>query len=116
MCEVPGRAGSASANRQRCGSTGGIGWRRPGGAVGGEMQLVRLDQVLGLSACAVDLLVERFGDDEAAVGALGAGLDASDDAALDLPACRRVTQFAVAAHFVGLAVDPPQRGILGKIA
>jgi hypothetical protein len=41
------------------------------GAVGGEVELVRLDQVLGLPACAIDLVVERLGqarqvgDDEA---------------------------------------------------
>src|SRR6202140_4890170 len=51
---------------------GGLGAR---GAVGGKVQLVRLDQVLGLPARAIYLLVERFrqareiGDDEAAVGA-----------------------------------------------
>ena len=37
---------------------GGLGAR---GAVGGEVQLVRLDQVFGLTPGAVDLLVERFG-------------------------------------------------------
>ena len=41
---------------------GGLG---AGGSVGGEMQLVRLDQVLGLSARAVDLLVERLGQSPA---------------------------------------------------
>ena len=56
------------------------------------MQLVRLDQVLGLAARAVDLLVKRLGqarqigDDEATVGTLRTGLDAGDDAALDCPA------------------------------
>ena len=92
-----------------------------GGAVGGEVQLVRLDQVFGLSPGAVDLLVERLGqarqigDDEAAVGALGSGLDAGDDAALDLPAGGGVAEVAVAADLVGLAVDPAERGILGEI-
>ncbi len=58
------------------------------------MQLVRLDQVLGLSPRTVDLFVERLGqagqvgDDEAAVGALGSGLDTGDDTAFDLRACR----------------------------
>ena len=47
-----------------------------GGAVGGEMQLVRLDQIFSLAAGAVELVVEParragdVGDDEAAVGAL----------------------------------------------
>ena len=53
---------------------GGAGARRP---VRGEVQLVRLDQVLGLAALAVDALVKparrafEVGDDEAAVAALG---------------------------------------------
>ena len=48
-----------------------------GGTVGSQMQFVRLDQVFGLPARAIDLLVERLGqtpqvgDDEAAVGSLG---------------------------------------------
>ena len=47
-----------------------------GGTVGSQMQFVRLDQVFGLPARAIDLLVERLGqtpqvgDDEAAVGPL----------------------------------------------
>ena len=95
---------------------------RAGGAVGGEVQLVRLDQVLGLSAGAIDLLVERLGqarqigDDEAAVGALGSGLDAGDDAALDLPAFRGVAEIAVAADLVALAVEAAERGVLGERA
>ena len=32
-----------------------------GGAVGGEVKLVRLNQVLGLSSGAIDLVVERLG-------------------------------------------------------
>ena len=49
------RAGSAAASKPPCGSAGGTGWRSPlvaGGAVGGEVQLVRLDQVFGLSRVA----------------------------------------------------------------
>ena len=47
-----------------------------GGAIGGEVQLVRLDQVFCLAARAVDVLVQparragEVGDDEAAVAAL----------------------------------------------
>jgi hypothetical protein len=58
-----------------------------GGAVGGEVQLVRLDQVLRLPALAVDRLVKParragdIGDDEAGIGALGGGLDPGDDLA-----------------------------------
>jgi len=68
------------------------------GAVGGEVQLVRLDQVLGLASGTIELLVERFrqarqiGDDEPAVGPLRAGLDAGDDAALDVPALGGVAE------------------------
>ena len=42
---------------------GGTGWPRAGagGAVGGELGLMRLDQVLGLAARAVDALVEPRG-------------------------------------------------------
>ena len=75
---------------------------------------MRLDQVLGLAPGAVDLFVERFGqarevgDDEAAVGALGSGLDAGDDAALGFPAFGGIAQFAVTADLVALAaVKPP---------
>ena len=58
-----------------------------GRAVGGEMRLPGLDVVLGRAAPAVDILVERLGlsagevgDDEAAIGPLGADLDPGDDA------------------------------------
>ena len=57
-----------------------------GRAIRREVQLVGFDQVLGLSARAVDLLIEmlggagEIGDDEAGVGALRSGLDAGDDA------------------------------------
>ena len=83
-----------------------------GGPVGGEVQLVRLDQVLGLAALAVDALVEparragEVGDDEAAVAALGRGLDAGDDLTLDLPALGGVAELAEAADLVGLALRP----------
>jgi len=50
----------------------------------------------------------QVGDDEAAVGALGSGLDAGDDAALDVPACRGVAKLAVAADFVGIAIEPAE--------
>lgn len=58
-----------------------------GRSVGGEMRLPGLDVVLGRSAPAVDILVERLGlstgevgDDEAGVSTLGAGLDPRYDA------------------------------------
>jgi hypothetical protein len=80
----------------------------------------RLDQVLGLPAPTIELLVECFrqarqiGDDEAAVSSLGAGLDAGDDAALDGPAFRGIAEVAVATDLVALAGKAAQGGILGE--
>src|SRR5580692_460302 len=96
---------------------GGLGARR---AVGGEMQLVRLDQVFGLSSRAVELLVKRLGqarqigDDEAAVGPLWPGLDASDDAAFDVPAFGGITELAIAADLLRLAGEATQGGVFGE--
>jgi hypothetical protein len=69
---------------------------RAGGAVGGEVQAPGFDVVLGLAALAIEVLVDpprraagEAGDDEAGVGAPGAGLDAGDDplaTRLQLPA------------------------------
>ena len=81
------------------------------------MQLVRLDQVLGLPSGAINLLVERFwqarqiGDDEPAVGS---GLDARDDAALDDPALGGVAEIAIAADLVRFAIKAAQSGVLGE--
>ncbi len=80
-----------------------------GGAVGSEVQLVRLDQIFGLSPGAVELFVQRLGqarqvgDDEAAVGALCSSLDPGDDAALDGPAFGGVAEIIVAANLVAFA-------------
>ncbi len=71
--------------------------------------------VLGLAARAIDLLVERLGqvgDDEAAVGALRPGLDAGDDAALDLAAWRH-SGTRHSADLLGLAGQPSMR-LLGE--
>ena len=60
-------------------------------SIRGEVQLVRLDQILGLAPGAVDLLVEptrralEVGDDEAAVASPGRGLDAGDHLPLGRP-------------------------------
>src|ERR671910_197100 len=78
----------------------GAGARR---AVGGEVQLVCLDQVLRLAALAVDAFVEparrarEIGDDEAAVAAVARRLDPHDDLTLDLPAPGSVAERAEAA-------------------
>ena len=82
------------------------------------MQFVRLDQVFGLPACAIDLLVERLGharqigDKEASVGPLGPGLDAGDDAVLDGPAFRGVAEITVTADLFSLAGDAAEDGVL----
>src|SRR5690348_17394439 len=87
------------------------------GAVGGEMQLVRLDQIFGLPARAIDLLVQHpgqtgeIGDDKAAVGPLRTGLDAGDDAALDCPALGGITEIAPAADLLPLAIKAAQSSI-----
>ena len=84
------------------------------------MQLVCLDQVLGVSSGAIKLFVERFrqarqvGDDEAAVGPLGSGLDAGDNASLDRPAFGGVTKVAIAADLFSFAVEAIERGVLGE--
>jgi hypothetical protein len=59
-----------------------------GGPVGGELAIVHLDNVLGLAAAAVDVLVEMprlcepRGDDVAGIEAAGVGLQTGDDVAL----------------------------------
>jgi hypothetical protein len=86
------------------------------------VELVRLDQVLGLPPRAIDLVIERLGqarqigDDKPAVGTLRTGLDAGDDAALDIPAFGGVAEITVAADLFRLPREPAQGGILGKRA
>src|SRR3954471_6924613 len=93
-----------------------------GSAIGGEVELVCFDQVLGLPPRAIDLVVERLGqarqigDDEAAVGTLSPGLDARDDAALGIPAFGCVTEIAVAADLLRFARDAAQGGVLRERA
>jgi hypothetical protein len=76
------------------------------------VELVGLDQVFGLAARAIDLLIERLGqarqvgDDEPAVGTLRSGLDTGDDAALDGPAFGGLAEIAVAPDLLGLADNP----------
>jgi hypothetical protein len=80
------------------------------GAVGGELSLVQLDQVLGLAASAVGSLVYMLGgsgletsDDEADIQALGGGLDTGASAALFVPGFCAVGCLGEAAQ-TGLAV------------
>lgn len=83
-----------------CGSGAGC-------AVGGEMRLPRFDVVLGRSAPAVKVRVERLGlatgqigDDEAGVSTLGTDLDAGDDALHAAPAGGAVKELLEAADLV----------------
>ena len=92
-----------------------VGGRVPaGGAVGSELALVQLNQVLGLSAGAVELGVEPFRraggdvrDHVADVDAEPRGLDAGSDAALLSPGLGRVRGLGKAAHRI-LVVDGPR--------
>src|SRR3954463_7030424 len=90
------------------------------GAVGGEVQLVRLDQVLGLAASAIDLLVKhlgqarQIGDDETTVGTLRSGLDAGDNAALNRPALGSVAEITIAADLLPFAIEAAQSGVFGQ--
>src|SRR4051795_3032768 len=92
------------------------------GAVGGEVQLVRLEQVLGLAASAIDLRVKhlgqarQIGDDEATVSTLRSGLDAGDNAALNRPALGGIAEIAIAADFLPFAIEAAQGGVLGERA
>lgn len=79
-----------------------------GCAISGEMTLPRLDMVFGLTAPAVDVLVDpargavrQLGDDEARVGTLRPGLNAGDDALDARPARGAIMEFLVAPEFLG---------------
>src|SRR5271166_7188005 len=69
------------------------------------MRLPRFDVVLGLTASAVDVLIEparvaggQIGDDKACIGSVGAGLDAGDDALDAAPALRAVEELFEASN------------------
>ena len=77
------------------------------GAVGGELGLVQLDQVLGLAAGAIEVGIKPFGrpardvgDDVADVETEPRRLDAGYDAALSRPGFRGVGGLGEAAHGV----------------
>lgn len=80
-----------------------------GRSVGGEMRFPGLDVVLGRSAPAVDILVERLGlstgevgDDEAGVSTLGADLDPRYDALDAAPAGGPIQELLEPADLVRL--------------
>src|SRR5450432_168173 len=89
-----------------------VGERRAAaGAVGGELGLVQFDQVLGLSAGAIETVVNplgradaQAGDDVTDVEPLFGRLDAGDDAALAMPGPGGMAGLGIAAHH-GLVVD-----------
>ena len=77
------------------------------------MRLPGFDVVLGLTASAVDVLIEparvaggQIGDDKACIESVRAGLDAGDDALDAAPALRAVVEFLVASQLAC-----PRRGL-----
>ena len=104
------------------------------GAIGGEVQLVRLDQVFRpvgsadipgdrlkpMAAGAVDRLVQpprrtlEVGDDEPAIGALRRGLHAGDDLPRDLPGLGGIAELGVAARLGRRAGEPSHGGGVGQ--
>src|SRR6202163_4783348 len=83
------------------------------GAVGGELGLVQLDEILRLAAGAVERLVDILGrpgldvsDNEADVEALGGSLDSGAGAPVGLPGFRLIVGLGEAAQ-AGLLVERP---------
>src|SRR5208283_1066962 len=90
------------------------------GAVGGQLALVPLDQVLGLSACAVDGAIERLrvaardaGDDVTDIQTLAGRLDARHDAAGMGPGFGGVAGLGGVAHGVEDADRAPGAYLVG---
>src|SRR5208283_1866269 len=98
------------------------------GAIGRELCLVLLDQVLGLPACAVERLINvlgivvlQGGDDVAdidasaqhVVGVAGAGLDPGHDPPLLVPRLGGVACLGKAAQNLGLVYGPAHPDIVG---
>jgi hypothetical protein len=87
-----------------------IGDRRPTRrAIGGELRFVQLDQVLGLTARAIKVVVKPFrramreiGDDEADVEAEPRRLDAGDGAPVSVPGFCPVPRLRVASMNMSL--------------
>ena len=83
-----------------------------GGPIGCHLDLVHLDQVLGLSPLAVDVLVEMLGltghsgHDVVDVEAQCRRLEAGDDPAFRCPACRGLAGFGEAAQLGSPLLGP----------
>ena len=83
---------------------------------------MRLDQVLGLAAGTVDVLVEpprcasEVGDDEPAVTALRRGLDPGDDLTLDRPGSAALAELAVATDLHRLACNSAHRCLVDEVS
>jgi len=74
-----------------------------GRSIGSELRLVQFDEVFGLSACAIEGVVDPFGraafdvgDDEAGVEPERRGFDAGDGAPLAAPGFGLVACFGIA--------------------
>jgi hypothetical protein len=82
---------------------------------------VRLDEVLSVTAAAVEDLVEpprrasKIGDDEAAIAAPGGGLDTGDDPALDGPALGGIAEITEPSDLVGTVLDTAECCVLAEI-
>src|SRR5665647_1732014 len=83
-----------------------VGERRTAtGAIGGELRLVQLDQILSLAACAIQAVVDPLGradieagDDEADVEAELRRLDTGDGAPFAIPGLCLVARLGIAAQ------------------
>lgn len=93
-----------------------------GGAVRGQVELMGLDQVFGLSAGAIDLFVEHMlqsleiGDDEAGIDAERRGLDTGDDPAFGLPTLGAIAKFTEAPDFFLVRMGVPVQDGAGHVA
>src|SRR6476469_4683512 len=101
------RARSASANKRPYGARDGPGWRAPNGtgAIGGELRLMQLDQILGLAARAIQAVVDPLGradieagDDETDVEAEHRRLNTGDGASFVIPGLCLVARLGIAAQ------------------
>ena len=92
-----------------------------GGSVRGELALVHLDQVLGLTSGAVDIFVEMAGlasergDDVAGIEAAGARLQPGDDAAFAAPGAGGIGEVGEAAYLVRAGLGATDLEVVGHL-